>query len=226
MKTKLVVMLTQHDKTVPNALEEFESAKDLNVECWGFKDVGLPQDKMKTLLNAMKAAGKQTFLEVVSYSEEECMAGAKLAVELGFDGLMGTIFYPAVWAFLKDQKISYFPFVGNVHGSPSVLEGTIEEIVAQGKALEALGVAGIDILAYRHKDNPEKLAEAFVKAMDIPVVIAGSINDRARMQFVEDIGAYGFTMGSALFQKDFVKDGSFRDNLDAVVKLMADIHAK
>jgi len=224
MKTKLVVMLTHNDKTVTNALEVYESVKDLPVECWGFKDVGLEKPKMKELLDAMKSAGKKTFLEVVSYSEEECMAGAKLAVELGYDCLMGTIFYPEVWEYLKDKNIEYFPFVGKVHGSPSVLEGSIEEIVAEGKKLSALGVAGFDILAYRHKENPEELATEFVKAMDVPVVIAGSINDAKRMQFVEDIGAYGFTMGSALFTKAFVKDGSFRDNLQAVVDIMDSIH--
>ena len=35
-----------------------------------------------------------------------------------------------------------------------------------------------------------------------------------------DIGPWGFTMGSALFTKNFVKDGSFRDNLKAVADYM------
>jgi len=38
---------------------------------------------MKQLVKAMKQAGKTTFLEVVSLSEEEGLAGAKLAVEAG-----------------------------------------------------------------------------------------------------------------------------------------------
>lgn len=220
MKTKLIVMLTHHDKTVQNALETFESVKDLPVECWGFKDVGIPRDEMEKLLKALKDAGKETFLEVVTYSEEECMAGAKLAVEMGFDVLMGTIFYPSVWEYLKDKNIKYYPFVGKVSGSPSILAGTPEEIIAQGKELQAQGVDGFDILAYRHVVNPEEVARKFVEAMDVPVVVAGSVNGRERMQFVEDIGAGGYTMGSALFEKDFVKDGSFRDNLKAVIDLM------
>ena len=57
----------------------------------------------------------------------------------------------------------------------------------------------------------------------LPVVVAGSINGKERMQFVEDIGAWGFTMGSALFAKDFVKNGSFRDNLKAVLDIMSTI---
>ncbi|WP_250320424.1 hypothetical protein [Streptococcus lutetiensis] len=40
----------------------------------------------------MKACGKTTFLEVVAYSEEEGLEGAKLAHECCCDILMGTIF--------------------------------------------------------------------------------------------------------------------------------------
>ena len=80
MKSKLIVMLTHNDQTVHNALEVFEACKDLPVECWGFKDVGLPVEEMKALVGAMKMAGKTTFLEVVTYTEAECMRGAKLAV--------------------------------------------------------------------------------------------------------------------------------------------------
>ena len=35
-----------------------------------------------------------------------------------------------------------------------------------------------------------------------------------------DIGPWAFTMGSALFTKNFVPDGSFRDNLSAVAEYM------
>ena len=97
------------------------------------------------------------------------------------------------------------------------------EIIDEGRKLAAEGVYGFDILAFRHVEDPEKLAKEFVGAMEVPVVIAGSINSRERMKFVEDIGAYGFTMGSALFEKDFVSDGSFRDNLAAVCAMMDSI---
>lgn len=224
MKTKLIVMLTHHDKTVTNALETFNQVKDLEVDCWGFKDVGIPRNEMEDLLKALKDAKKETFLEVVTYSESQCMAGAKLAVEMGFDYLMGTIFYPSVWEYLKDKNIKYFPFVGKVSGSPSILESTAEEIVQQGKELADMGVSGFDILAYRHTGDAEGIAREFVKEMKVPVVVAGSVNSRARMRFVEDIGAWGYTMGSALFEKDYVKDGTFRDNLKAVIDLMNSIN--
>ena len=224
MKTELIVMLTHNDKTVPNALETFESAKDLNVRCWGFKDVGLPEPQMRELLAALKAAGKTTFLEVVSYGEDECMRGAELAVRMGFDCLMGTLFYPAVWEYLKENNVKYMPFVGKVSGSPSILEGTIEEIIEEGRKFAAQGVYGFGILAYRYvAGDPEQLAREFVAAMDVPVVVAGSINGRERMQFVEDIGAYGFTMGGALFEGKFAPGADFRTNLQAVCDMMDSI---
>lgn len=213
-------MLTYNDKTLPNAAELFEKSKNLDVTHWGFKDVGLPESEMKDLVDAMKAAGKTTFLEVVSYSEEECMAGAKLAVKFGFDYLMGTIFYEKVWEYLKEQGMKYMPFVGKVHGSPSVLEGEIEEIIEEGKKLEALGVHGFDILAYRHTQDPEGLAREFSRAIDVPVVIAGSINTVERINLMEEMGVWGFTIGTALVESKFVPNKSFHENLEFVVEYM------
>jgi len=47
MKPKIIVMLTYHDETVPNALEIFDQCKDLPVKYWGFKNVGLPVEKIR-----------------------------------------------------------------------------------------------------------------------------------------------------------------------------------
>jgi len=223
VEAKLIVMLTQNDKTVINANEVFDSCKDLPVECWGFKDVGLPENEMRTLLSNMKEAGKKTFLEVVSYTEEECMRGAELAVDMGFQYLMGTLFYDRVWDYLKDKPVKYMPFVGKVYGSPSILEGTAEEMINQGKALTEKGVFGFDILAYRHQENPEQLARDFVKETPVPVVIAGSIGSYERIKKMSEINPWGFTMGSALFGQNFVKEGNVRSNLEKVIEIMSQL---
>ena len=221
MRPDIVVMLTHHDVTVPNAYEVFETCKDLPVQFWGFKNVGLPKDQMKALTAAMKAAGKTTFLEVVTYDEESCMDGAKTAVECGFDCLMGTLYYESVHNYLKEQGLTYMPFVGKVSGSPSILEGTNEEIIQNAKDLMAKGIKGFDILAYRHVVDGEKLAREFCAAIDAQICIAGSINSYARIDTMFDIGPWTFTMGSALFEKKFVPDGDFRTNLKAVAEYMA-----
>lgn len=221
MRPEIIIMLTHHDVTVKNAEEVFEACKDLPVKFWGFKNVGLPKDKMKALASAMKAAGKVTFLEVVTYDETSCLEGAQTAIDCGFDYLMGTIYYDSVAKLLKDNGMAYLPFVGKVSGSPSILEGTNEEIIRNAKELMAKGITGFDILAYRHVVDGEKLAYDFCKVVDAQICIAGSINSFARIDTMFDIGPWAFTMGSALFEKKFVPDGSFYDNLKAVTDYMA-----
>ena len=115
------------------------------------------------------------------------------------------------------------PFVGKVHGSPSVLEGTNEEIIAEAKALKEKGIGGFDILAYRHVVDGEALAKDFCAALnpaETKICIAGSISSYERIDKMFEIGPWGFTMGTALFDKKFV-DGSFKANLQAVVDYMA-----
>jgi hypothetical protein len=220
MKPEIIIMLTHHDVTVKNAAEVFEDCKDLNVKYWGFKNVGLPKDQMKSLADAMKKAGKTTFLEVVTYDEESCLDGAKTAIDCGFDYLMGTMYFDSVAKLLKENDIMYLPFVGKVSGSPSILEGTNEEIIEGAREMIKKGITGFDILAYRHVIDGEKLAYEFCEAVDAQICIAGSINSFARIDTMFKISPWTFTMGSALFEKAFVPGGSFRENLQAVVSYM------
>ena len=201
MLEKIIIMLTHNDKTVPDAIEIFEENKDLPIQYWGFKDVGMEPAKMKVLCDKMHEAGKTAFLEVVSYSEEECMRGAKLAVDCGFDYLLGTLYYDSVAAYIKEHGLKYCPFAGKVSQSPSVY--------------------GTDLLGYRYVDgDPNVLAAEYIKNAKRPVCLAGSIGSEERMKLVKEMNPWTFTMGSALFTKNFVKDGSFRDNLKYVVDFL------
>jgi hypothetical protein len=216
-KPELIVMLTHHDRTVPNALELFERLKDTAAAHWGFKDVGLPPDQMRPVVDAMKRAGKTTYLEVVSLSEADGLAGADVAVRLGFDVLMGTVFFPSINNYLKDKPVRYFPFPGRVHGHPSLLDGTIDDIVAHARRLDAQGVHGLDLLTYRYTGDAPRLLREVVQAVSVPVVSAGSIASYERIGEVWRAGAWGFTIGSAFFERKFVPEGGFDDNLIAVV---------
>ena len=215
-KPELIVMLTHHDKTVSNALELFDALKDYPIKHWGFKDVGLSPEEMQTVVTAMKDAGKATFLEVVSLSEEEGLRGARLALDLGFDILMGTVFYDSILEYLKDKPIKYYPFPGHIYSHPSLMDGTIEEIVAHAQFLESKGVPGMDLLSYRYIGDAPLLLREVVKATTVPIVSAGSIDSYKRLAEVWQAGAWGFTIGSALFDKKFIPDGSFLDNTMAV----------
>lgn len=217
MKPNLITMLTYNDTTVGNAKDLYQQCSDLPVLHWGFKDVGLPRAKMVELVEAMQRDGKVTYLEVVSLSEKECMAGAEIAVACDFDCLMGTVFFDSVGEFLREHETDYFPFCGKVQGHPSVLSGSVDEIVDDAKRLQAHGVQGIDVLSYRHQSSAEELSRRLVAELDIPVVIAGSIASFERIELMKEIGPFGFTIGSALFERSFAKSESFRDELIAVV---------
>ena len=177
-KPNLIVMLTHNDVTVKDAYDIFESCKDIDsVQHWGFKNVGLPKDEMKRIVQAMKKAGKTTYLEVVTYDEASCLEAAKTCIDCGFDTLMGTVYYESVHKYLNEHNMTYSPFVGKVSGSPSILEGTNEEIIQNAKDLIAKGITAFDILAYRHVIDGEKLARDLCAAIDAQVAVEGSISD-------------------------------------------------
>lgn len=220
MSPKLITMLTYNDETVKNAFEVFDQCADLPCEFWGFKDVGLPKDQMKKLVEHMKQGGKTTFLEVVSLSEQECLDGARLAATCGFDYLMGTVFYESVFRFMKGKSTKFFPFCGKVHGHPSILDGTMEEIVADGRRMAALGVDGFDLLAYRYTGDAEKMTAEFLRQVKVPVVMAGSIASFTRLDAVKGLNPWAFTIGSAFFDRKFVPNASFREQLAAVLEYL------
>lgn len=221
MKPQLIVMLTHNDLTVENALDLFKTCKDLPVAFWGFKDVGIPPSAMRALLDEMKKAGKTTFLEVVTFTEEECLDNAKLAVEFGFDYVTGGLYFPSVADYLKDKPQQYFPFVGDVGGSPVALKGSTDAILEDCDRLEAAGVQGLDLVAYRFVDgDPVELAKKVVAGAKTDVIIAGSIASEERINIMKAINPFAFTMGGALFDKKFVANGDFRANLEYVINYL------
>jgi len=211
-------MLTHNDVTVPNAFDLFAELKDLPVEFWGFKDIGLEPARMKELVAQMQAAGKTVFLEVVHYGEKECLEAAELALECGVDYLTGTIFYDSILDLVKDEDIKYFPFFGHIHGHPVMLSGEVDEIIRHGKELEGKGVDGLDLVAYRYEDaeRVEELVQRCGTEVGIPLISAGSINSWERLEQTRRCGIWAFTIGGAFFEKKFVESGTFSDQIMAV----------
>lgn len=202
-KPELVVMLTHNDHTVENAHEIYDACKESKANYWGFKEKSLPLPKMKALFNKMKSHGKTTFLEVVEYDEQAGLEGAKIAKECGCDILMGTIFHDSINAFCQENNIKYMPFVGQITGRPSILEGSIEDMIVQAKEYLEKGVHGFDLLGYRYTGDAPALNRAFVEAIDAPVCLAGSIDSYQRLDEVLEANPWAFTIGSAFFDEKF-----------------------
>ena len=221
MKPELIVMLTHNDRTVENAIEIYRECKNSKAKYWGFKEVGIPLEQMKSLCAEMKADGKTTFLEIVAYTEEECLAGAKVAVECGFDYLIGTMYFDSVRDLVRNAGIKYMPFVGDVRERPSVVYGTIESTIQEGVELIKSGnIDGIDLLGYRFVGDAVKLNHDFVEAVQPygPVCLAGSVSSYQRLDEVAYAGAWAFTIGGAFFENKF--DGTFAEQIDKVVDYM------
>ena len=196
MGLRFIFMLTRNDRTVADASEQLQTALALGVRHIGFKDIGLSIDLLKALNAAIKAGGATSYLEVVSLDRESEIASARAAAEIGVNVLLGGTRVDDVLPVIAGTDIEYCPFPGRITGHPSVLDGSIAEIVESAKALAAReGVHGFDLLAYRSKED----VPALIKA----VCVAGSIDTPERIAVVKEAGAAGFTIGTAALDGDY-----------------------
>jgi len=140
-------------------------------------------------------------LEVVSVSREDELRSLHAAREIGVDWVLGGTHPDEGLAIVEGLR--YCPFGGIVEGHPSVLKGTIDEIAADAADLTAMpGVHGVDLLAYRHESaDPIALTRAVAAASAGPVIAAGSVATLAQIAALQDAGAWGFTIGSAIFER-------------------------
>jgi len=215
---EFIFFLTYSDVTVYNAIDVFEKRKNTGIKYVGFKDVGLPKEKLLELHERMKKEGMTTFLEVVSATEEDNLRSAKMGIELGVDNLIGGTYVRQTLPLLQDTNIKYFPYIGKVIGHPCLLRGTIEEITRDARTVEDLGANGIDLLAYRYDGNPEHLIRTVQEAVRIPLIIAGSINSLERVRKMTELDVWAFTIGSAIFDKKFIPSGTLSDQITVVLK--------
>lgn len=194
-------MLTHHDATVPNAVEVYESIRGTRLRQVGFKDIGATATTLRRLTETMHSDGRTVFLEVVSTSLDDELRSIETGLELGVDVIMGGTSHDAALDLIGEARVRYFPFPGTVIGHPSELRGSIAEITAHASDLMSLpGVHGLDLLAFRHRGvDPVELTRAVVASCQDPVVVAGSIDGAARIDSVRGAGAWGFTIGGAIF---------------------------
>ena len=212
---EFIFMLTHHDATVADALEVYDALRDSALRHVGFKDIGTTTETLTELTRRMHDDGRTVYLEVVSVSAEDELRSIRAAREIGVDVVMGGTHVEAALPLLDGSGIRYFPFPGRIVGHPSILEGTVSEIAASAASLTAHdGVHGLDLLAYRHADPVEPIIDAVVRASAGPVVIAGSIDSAERIAAVTTLGAWGFTIGGAVFEFALPAEPTLRAQVD------------
>jgi hypothetical protein len=197
-----IFMLTHSDATVPNALEVLEQLRDSGLRYVGFKDVGASVEQLTEVAGAAHEQGLEVMLEVVSTSPEDERRSLEAALPIGVDWVLGGTHPDVGTEILADADVRYCPFPGTVVGHPSVLEGRIEEIAEDTRRLTSTpGIDGVDLLAYRHATaDIEALTRAVVAASDGPVIAAGSVVEFEQIEMLARAGAWGFTIGSAIFE--------------------------
>jgi hypothetical protein len=199
---EFIFMLTHDDVTVADAPEVLDTLRDSGLRHVGFKDVGPPPEVLAEVAAAAHDAGMEVMLEVVSTEVEDELRSLRAARSIGVDWVLGGTHPERGAEILAGTDVRYCPFPGTVTGHPSVLSGEIETIAADAAQLTAIdGVHGVDLLAYRHRSaDPVALTRAVVEAIDGPVIAAGSVASLEQIAALESVGAWGFTIGGAIFE--------------------------
>jgi hypothetical protein len=197
-----VFMLTHHDATVPDALAVLGRLPGTGLRYVGCKDVGASVEQLTEITAAAHEQGLEMMLEVVSTSAEDELRSLAAALRVGVDWVLGGTHVGAGLRVLAGSDLRYCPFPGRVLGHPSVLHGEIDEIARDASELTARpGVHGLDLLAYRHPSaDVEALTRAVVRAAAGPVIAAGSVTSVEQIETLRRAGAWGFTIGGAIFE--------------------------
>ena len=198
---EFIFMLTKDDRTITDATEVLDSIADSGLRYVGFKDVGADPHRQREITARAHQLGMEVMLEVVSTSAEAEACSVRSACAAEVDWVLGGTNPEAGVEILAGTNIRYCPFPGTVTGHPSVLSGSIDDVAASASALNALeGVYGVDLLTYRHAEaDPEELTRTVVEACDGPVIAAGAVVTRDQIALLDRAGAWGFTIGSAIF---------------------------
>jgi indole-3-glycerol phosphate synthase len=214
-------MLTHHDVTIPDALQVFDEVKDTGLRCIGCKDIGLKLDQYKELFSGFKKQGIESFLEVVTYSEEEHFRGVDLALKIGANNLIGgmPMYTQKTTAYLKQKKeqLGFYPYIGKITEHPCILGGTIEEIINDAQEAEKYGVNGINLLLYRYTGDQKKLLAA-TKNLKVPLIVAGNVVNFDQIKELKQNKIWAFTIGGAVMEKKFVPNASTKEQIQTVLK--------
>jgi 4-hydroxythreonine-4-phosphate dehydrogenase len=214
-----IFMLTRDDRTVDNPVEVWGEVADTGLRYVGLKDVGMDLAALAEFVESVHANGCEAMLEIVNDDPDAELASARAGADAGVDYLLGGTQVDRVTELIAGRQVRYFPFAGSVSGHPATLHGGAEEIAAHAAALVARdGVDGVDLLAFRHPDDPEGVIAATVAALDAPVIVAGSIDTPDRARRVARLGAWGLTVGTAIFAGSFAPGAaSVREQVELLV---------
>jgi len=218
---EFIFMLTRNDETLADAREVYASVAAAGVRHFGCKDVGLPRKELEALLSDIENNGHTSYLEVVSESDEATLASARAAAEIQPDYLIGGTLIEPVQEIIAGTGIKFFPYVGRVVGHPCLLRGSIQEIADDARRAEALGLDGVNLLAYRYDGDVEALVDAVVSTTSLPVIAAGSVDSVERIRALARNGVWAFTIGTAALDGVLLPEEPLQAQLELALEAAA-----
>jgi len=218
---EFIFMLTRNDETLADAREVYASVAAAGVRHFGCKDVGLPRRELEALLSDIENNGHTSYLEVVSESDEATLASARAAAEIQPDYLIGGTLIEPVQEIIAGTGIKFFPYVGRVVGHPCLLRGSIQEIADDARRAEALGLDGVNLLAYRYDGDVEALVDAVVSNTSLPVIAAGSVDSVKRIRALARHGVWAFTIGTAALDGVLLPEEPLQAQLELALEAAA-----
>jgi hypothetical protein len=218
---EFIFMLTRNDETLADAREVYASVAAAGVRHFGCKDVGLPRKELEALLSDIENSGHTSYLEVVSESDEATLASARAAAEIQPDYLIGGTLIEPVQEIIAGTGIKFVPYVGRVVGHPCLLRGSIQEIADDARRAEALGLDGVNLLAYRYDGDVEALVDAVVSNTSLPVIAAGSVDSVERIRALARHGVWAFTIGTAALDGVLLPEEPLQAQLELALEAAA-----
>jgi len=218
---EFIFMLTRNDETLADAREVYASVAATGVRHFGCKDVGLPRKELEALLSDIESNGHTSYLEVVSESDEATLASARAAAEIQPDYLIGGTLIEPVQEIIAGTGIKFFPYVGRVVGHPCLLRGSIQEIADDARRAQALGLDGVNLLAYRYDGDVEALVDAVVSNTSLPVIAAGSVDSVERIRALARNGVWAFTIGTAALDGVLLPEEPLQAQLELALEAAA-----
>ena len=218
---EFIFMLTRNDETLADAREVYASVAATGVRHFGCKDVGLPRKELEALLSDIESNGHTSYLEVVSESDEATLASARAAAEIQPDYLIGGTLIEPVQEIIAGTGIKFFPYVGRVVGHPCLLRGSVQEIADDARRAEALGLHGVNLLAYRYDGDVEALVDAVVSNTSLPVIAAGSVDSVERIRALARNGVWAFTIGTAALDGVLLPEEPLQAQLELALEAAA-----
>jgi hypothetical protein len=219
---EFIFMLTRNDETLADAREVYASVAAAGVRHFGCKDVGLPHGELEALLSDIESNGHTSYLEVVSESDEATLASARAAAEIRPDYLIGGTLIEPVQEIIAGTGIKFFPYVGRVVGHPCLLRGSIQEVADDARRVEALGLDGVNLLAYRYDGDVGALVDAVVSNTSLPVIAAGSVDSVERIRALANHGVWAFTIGTAALDGVLLPEEPLQAQLELALEAAAD----